>query len=133
MSSYNNPLLDPPDRCLPERVAIVGAGTIGPDLAYYLKSSIPGLELVLIDIAQDALDGATRRIEGYVNKGLQRGKLTPQQAAGVRKNLVTTLDYSAMAACDWVLEAATENLELKRKIFSKVEGPRVFIFLPNGL
>ena len=130
MSSYRNPLLIQPNRPLPGSVAIIGAGTIGPDLAYYLKSAIPGLKLVLIDIAQDALDRATQRIEGYVNKGLKRGKLTSQQAAGVRKNLVTSLDYSAMANCDWVLEAATENLELKRSIFSEVEsivGPRALI------
>ncbi len=107
---------------MPGSVAIIGAGTIGPDLAYYLKSSIPGLELVLIDIAQDALDRATERIEGYVNKGLKRGKLTSQQADGVRTNLVTSLDYAAIADCDWVLEAATENLDLKRKIFSDVES-----------
>ncbi|MCH8073765.1 MAG: enoyl-CoA hydratase/isomerase family protein [Proteobacteria bacterium] len=130
MSSHQNPLLIQPDRPLPGSVAIIGAGTIGPDLAYYLKSAIPGLELVLIDIAQDALDRATQRIEGHISKGLKRGKLTPQQADGVRENLTTSLDYAAMAPCDWVLEAATENLELKRKIFSEVEsivGPHALI------
>ena len=115
---------------MPGSVAIIGAGTIGPDLAYYLKSAIPGLELVLLDIDRDALDRATQRIEGHISKGLKRGKLTPQQADGVRENLTTSLDYAAMAPCDWVLEAATENLELKRKIFSEVEsivGPHALI------
>ena len=119
---HDNPLLIQPDRPLPGSVAIIGAGTIGPDLAYYLLSTIPDLKLVLIDIAQDALDRASQRIEGYVNKGLKRGKLTPRQAEGVRANLITSLDYSAMAGCDWVLEAATENLKLKQEIFSEVES-----------
>lgn len=130
MSSYLNPLLVPPDRGLPERVGIIGAGTIGPDLAYYLKSAIPGLELVLLDIAEDALERATRRIEGYVKRGLQRGKLTAEQAAGVMQNLSTSRDYSALAHCDWVLEAVTEDIELKRRIFSEVEsivGPDALI------
>jgi enoyl-CoA hydratase/3-hydroxyacyl-CoA dehydrogenase len=130
VSSPQNPLLLEPDRPLPGKVAIIGAGTIGPDLAYYLKSAIPGLELVLIDIAQDPLDRAAQRIESYVEKGIKRGKLTEQQAAGVRENLLTSLDYAAMADCDWVLEAATENLDLKRKIFSQVESivpPRALI------
>ncbi len=122
MSSHQNPLLNQPDRPLPERVGIVGAGTIGPDLAYYLKSAIPSLELVLIDIKQDALDRALQRIDAYVEKGLDRGKLTPQQADDVRANLITSLDYGALARSDWVLEAATENLELKRGIFSDVES-----------
>ncbi len=119
---HDNPLLIQPDRPLPGSVAILGAGTIGPDLAYYLLSTIPDLKLVLIDIAQDALDRASQRIEGYVNKGLKRGKLTSRQAEGVRANLITSLDYSAMAGCDWVLEAATENLKLKQEIFSEVES-----------
>ncbi len=119
---HDNPLLIQPDRPLPGSVAILGAGTIGPDLAYYLLSTIPDLKLVLIDIAQDALDHASQRIEGYVNKGLKRGKLTSRQAEGVRANLITSLDYSAMAGCDWVLEAATENLKLKQEIFSEVES-----------
>jgi enoyl-CoA hydratase/3-hydroxyacyl-CoA dehydrogenase len=121
-SDHDNPLLIQPDRPLPGSVAILGAGTIGPDLAYYLLSTIPDLKLVLIDIAQDALDHASQRIEGYVNKGLKRGKLTSRQAEGVRANLITSLDYSAMAGCDWVLEAATENLKLKQEIFSEVES-----------
>ena len=107
---------------MPRSVGIIGAGTIGPDLAYYLKSAIPDLELVLIDIDQSALDRAMQRIEAYVRKGLDRGKLGPQQAEGVRRNFTTSIDYAAIADCDWVLEAATENLELKRKIFSDVES-----------
>jgi enoyl-CoA hydratase/3-hydroxyacyl-CoA dehydrogenase len=63
-----------------------------------------------------------QRIDGYAKKGVARGKLTEEQAAGVRANLVPTLDYSAIAECDWVLEAATENLELKHRIFEKIEG-----------
>ena len=122
MSATQNPLLIQPDRPLPRSVAIIGAGTIGPDLAYYLKSSIPQLELALIDIKQEALDRAVRRIEGYTKKGLERGKLTPWQADCVSQNVTTSIDYAAMAPCDWVLEAATENLELKRKIFSDVES-----------
>ena len=77
---------------------------------------------MLIDIAQDALDRAAQRIEGYVDKGLKCGKLTSKQAASARAKLITNLDYSAMAGCDWDLEAATENLELKRKIFGDVES-----------
>lgn len=129
MSRHQNPLLSRTERPLPGRVGIIGAGTIGPDLAYYLKSAIPGLELVLLDIRQDALDRALQRIDAYVEKGLDRGKLTSQQAGDVKNNLTTSLDYGALARSDWVLEAATENLELKRRIFSDVES----ILRPDAL
>jgi enoyl-CoA hydratase/3-hydroxyacyl-CoA dehydrogenase len=117
-----NPLLIHTDRSLPRWLGVVGAGTIGPDIAYYLKSEIPELHLVLVDVKQEALDAAVERIHGYVDKGLARGKLAPEQAADVRRNILPSLDYEALAWCDWVIEAATENIELKRQIFSKVES-----------
>jgi enoyl-CoA hydratase/3-hydroxyacyl-CoA dehydrogenase len=122
MNVYNNPLIGIPSKPLPKHIGIIGAGTIGPDIAYYLKSAIPGLSLVLIDIVEDQLDQAVKRIEGYAGKGVKRGKLTADQAAGVMENLDTSTDYSTLAECDWVIEAATENLDLKHEIFAQVES-----------
>jgi enoyl-CoA hydratase/3-hydroxyacyl-CoA dehydrogenase len=116
-----NPLITTPRRPWPRSVAIVGAGTIGPDIGYYLKSAIPDLTLYLVDVQQGALDSAVERIAANANKGVAKGKLTEEQASKVRANLIPTLDYSAIAGCDWVLEAATENLDLKRRIFEKIE------------
>jgi enoyl-CoA hydratase/3-hydroxyacyl-CoA dehydrogenase len=121
-STRLNPLVTAPSRPLPRSVAIIGAGTIGPDIGYYLKSSIPNLTLYLVDVVQQALDGAMERIAATARKGVAKRKLTEEQAAQVTSNLVPTLDYSAIARCDWVLEAATENLELKRGIFEKIES-----------
>ncbi len=121
MQQYNNPALIQPDRELPRSIGIIGAGTIGPDIGYYLKSAIPGLNLVLIDISRDALDRAVGRIHAYADKGVTRRKLTPEQAEGVRQNLKISVDYDDLAGCDWVIEAATENIDLKKQIFSRVE------------
>ena len=118
---HNNPILIQPGGELPRRIGIIGAGTIGPDIGYYLKSAIPELNLVLIDISRDALDRALERLHAYADKGLARGKLTPEQAAGVRQNLAASIDYRDLDGCDWVIEAATENIELKKQIFSRVE------------
>ncbi|HJN77553.1 MAG TPA: 3-hydroxyacyl-CoA dehydrogenase NAD-binding domain-containing protein [Myxococcota bacterium] len=117
-----NPLLIEPSRPLPKRVAIVGAGTIGPDIGYYLKSAIPGLELVLVDINEQALQAAVGRYGKYAAKGVARRKMSPEQAEEVQQNITTTTDYADMAGCDWVIEAATEDLPLKRKIFSMIEA-----------
>ncbi len=122
VETFQNPLIATPSRPLPSSVAILGAGTIGPDIGYYLKSNLPELELILVDIDEAPLERALARIEGYVEKGLKKRKLNENQAAAVRQKLVTTTDYGAIAHCDWVLEAATENLPLKREIFAKVEG-----------
>ncbi|MDP6955927.1 MAG: 3-hydroxyacyl-CoA dehydrogenase NAD-binding domain-containing protein, partial [Planctomycetota bacterium] len=125
----SNPLLVPPNHPLPAAVGIVGAGTIGPDIGYYLKSAIPGLKLVLVDINEEALAAAVKRLAAYVEKGLAKRKITPVQAEDIQQNLTTTTDYGDLAECDWVIEAATENLDLKRQIFSQIEA----VVKPNSL
>jgi enoyl-CoA hydratase/3-hydroxyacyl-CoA dehydrogenase len=117
--TLRNPLLVRPVRGPPRRIVVVGAGTIGPDIGYYFKSSLPGLELVLLDVAEPALERAKARLEGYVEKGIARGKLTSAQVEALQSGITYTTDYDSIAGADWVLEAATENLDLKRRIFAQ--------------
>jgi enoyl-CoA hydratase / 3-hydroxyacyl-CoA dehydrogenase len=119
---YANPLLSRPARALPRRIGVVGAGTIGPDIGYYLASEVANCGLVLLDICPEALPKARARIAGYAEKGVKRGKLSADKAALILGDLTTTTRYEDLAGCDWVLEAATENLDLKRRIFSQVEA-----------
>ena len=107
---------------MPSTVAVIGAGTIGPDIGYYLKSALPDLNLFLVDVAQPALDQATHRFHSYAKKAVERGKMSEATAKRVTSNLYATLDYEKIRDTDWVIEAATENLELKRRIFSRVES-----------
>ncbi len=120
--SYANPLLDRPARGAPRHVGVIGAGSIGPDIAYYLKSALPGLKLTLIDIRQDAIDAALARLAGYAEKAVARGKMKADEARAALDGLVGSTDYATLADCDWVLEAATEDLALKRRIFADVES-----------
>jgi len=117
-----NPLLQTPTRPLPKHIAIIGAGTIGPDIGYYLKSALPDIRLTLVDVAQAPLDKALQRCHGYARKAVTRGKMSEVQAAAVTANIIGTQDYAALADCDWVIEAATENLPLKRRIFAQLES-----------
>ena len=119
---FANPLLQPPAWPMPRHVAIIGAGSIGPDIGYYLKSALPGLALTLIDLQQPALDAALARFRGYADKAVARGKMKAEQAQAVLADVRTSTDYDAIAGADWVLEAATENLALKRRIFADVEA-----------
>ncbi|MCX7163835.1 MAG: 3-hydroxyacyl-CoA dehydrogenase NAD-binding domain-containing protein [Rhodocyclales bacterium] len=120
--SFANPLLAVPDRALPRAIAVIGAGTIGPDIGYYLKSALPGLKLYLVDVSQKAVDSALLRFQDYSKKAVAKGKMSEADAAAVTGNVVGTLSYADIADCDWVIEAATENLSLKRKIFAQIEA-----------
>ena len=118
----NNPLLRTPTRGLPRHIAVIGAGSIGPDIGYYLKSALPELKLTIIDISQAAIDAALSRFADYARKALAKGKMNQQQADAVTQQVQGSTDYDAIKECDWVIEAATENLALKRRIFADVEA-----------
>jgi enoyl-CoA hydratase/3-hydroxyacyl-CoA dehydrogenase len=67
-----NPLLIQPSRPLPNEVAVIGAGTIGPDTGYDLKSALPGIRLYLLNVVEKPLQPAQQRIAGYTDKAIDK-------------------------------------------------------------
>ncbi len=121
-------------------VGVIGSGAIGPDLAYGFASalaSVPGSKVYLHDIKQEALDAGVERIKGYVVKGISRGKISQKVAAAIDDMLVPTLELNELAACEYVLEAATEDLPTKKVILRNIEktvGPNCLIgFATSGI
>ncbi len=105
-------------------VGVIGSGAIGPDLAYGFVSALastPGARVYLVDIRQDALDAGMKRIGGYVKKGVARGKLSAKAAAAIEQALIPTLDIKDLKDCEYVLEAATEQLPIKQRILADLE------------
>jgi enoyl-CoA hydratase/3-hydroxyacyl-CoA dehydrogenase len=120
--TFFNPFLIKPGRTLPEEMAVIGAGTIGPDIAYYLKTGLPDKKLILVDVAEEPLKNAEKRFYDYAQKAVARKKMKEEQARVVLENITFTTNYEEIGKCDLVIEAATENLDLKKKIFEMVEG-----------
>jgi 3-hydroxyacyl-CoA dehydrogenase/enoyl-CoA hydratase/carnithine racemase len=119
--SFYNPYLVQSDRPIPAEMAVIGAGHIGPDIAYYLRTGAPDKKLYLVDVAEEPLKKAEQRFKSYAQKGLDRKKMTPEEAEQILANIVYTTDYSQLKNCGLVIEAATENLGLKRRIFAQLE------------
>jgi enoyl-CoA hydratase/3-hydroxyacyl-CoA dehydrogenase len=117
-----NPLLLKPKRPLPKEMAVIGAGTIGPDIGYYLKSALPDTTLHLVDISEKALQQSEQRLKGYAQKAVDRRKMKPEQAEAVLKNINYTSDYETIGGAGLVIEAATEDIPLKQKIFAQIEA-----------
>jgi enoyl-CoA hydratase/carnithine racemase/3-hydroxyacyl-CoA dehydrogenase len=107
---------------MPEEMAVVGSGNIGPDIAYFLRTGFPEKKLYLVDVIREPLKEAKERFEGYAKKGVEKKKLRPEQVDSILGNIVYTTDYSRLKNCGLVIEAATENLELKKKILTQVES-----------
>lgn len=105
-------------------VGVIGSGAIGPDLAYGFLTALAkdkDAKVFLVDIKQEALEQGVARIKGYVQKGVARGKMSVAAARAVEAALVPTLDLAALAPCAYVLEAASEDLAVKRKILESLE------------
>lgn len=105
-------------------VGVIGSGSIGPDLAYGFVSALAktkGGKVYLLDIKQEALNAGIARIQGYIGKGVARGKISKKAAAAVQDALVPTLQMKDLADCDYVLEAATEDLAIKQAILAQLE------------
>jgi enoyl-CoA hydratase / 3-hydroxyacyl-CoA dehydrogenase len=106
-------------------VGVIGSGSIGPDLAYGFASALsdsPGSRVYLLDIKQEALDAGMKRIRGYIGKGLSRGKVSEKAARAMESVLVPTMNIQDLAGCEYVLEAATEELPIKRAILRDIEA-----------
>ncbi|MBN1107020.1 MAG: 3-hydroxyacyl-CoA dehydrogenase/enoyl-CoA hydratase family protein [Deltaproteobacteria bacterium] len=120
--SGQNPLCNKPSRPLPREVALIGAGTIGPDIGYYIKTALPKIKLYLVDVVEAPLQNAEKRFQGYAQKAVEKRKMKEEKAKEILQNIVYTMDYREIKDCDLVIEAATESIPLKQKIFETVEG-----------
>ena len=120
--SFQNPYLIKSARPIPEEMAVLGAGHIGPDIAYSFRLAFPQKKLYLVDVVEEPLKKAKARYESYAQKGVERKMIRPEQVEAVLGNIVYTTDYNQLKNCDLVIEAATEDLEIKKKILSLVES-----------
>ncbi len=104
-------------------VGVIGSGSIGPDLAYGFLTAVAraGGTVVLHDVRQAALDAGVARIGKYMEKARARGKLSARDAEALRQRLVPTLEIGKLAGCEYVLEAATEDLRTKQAILRALE------------
>ncbi len=120
-------------------VGVIGSGSIGPDLAYgfLAPAARAGGTVLLHDIKPQALEAGVARIEKYMEKARARGKLSAKEAEAMRQKLVPTLEIERLAGCEYVLEAATEDLRTKRAILAALErvvGPDCLVgFATSGL
>ena len=101
-------------------VAVIGAGTMGAGIAYACLSA--GLAVRLMDNSADGLQRGIATIRGLYEGGVQRGKISGEEMQAGLARLSTGTDYEALARSDLVIEAAFENLAVKKQIFSTLDA-----------
>ena len=105
------------------KIAVIGAGQIGPDIAlHFAKSLSPfGVSVIVVDISPQALEKAKEKAHKKINKGVEAGAFKPEQAEKIKNALIFSADYEQVCGSQIVVEAATEDENIKDKIFRQVE------------
>jgi 3-hydroxybutyryl-CoA dehydrogenase len=103
-----------------KHIAVVGAGTMGNGIAQVCATA--GYAVTMIDVAPAALEKGQATIAKSLSKLAEKGRLTAEQKDAALKAIVAHSDLKAAAAADLIIEAATENPELKLKIFRDLDG-----------
>jgi 3-hydroxybutyryl-CoA dehydrogenase len=103
-----------------KNVTVIGSGTMGNGIAHVFAQF--GNKVNLVDISQPALDKALATIAKNLDRQVAKGTLTEQEKAATLSNITThTKLEDAVASADLVVEAATENVDLKLKIFKQLD------------
>jgi len=102
-------------------VAVIGAGTMGNGIAHVFAQT--GFSVTLIDVQQAQLEKAIATISKNLDRQVSKGTLTEEQKQQALSNLTTSNDLSkGVSNAELVVEAATENTELKLKIFQQIDS-----------
>ena len=101
------------------RVGIVGAGTMGNGIAQVAATA--GYDVVMRDIEEEFVESGLDAIEGSLSRLVDSEKLTEEESAAARERITGTTDLTALADCDFVVEAAVENMGIKQDIFADLD------------
>ena len=111
-----------------QTVGIIGAGTMGNGIAQ--ACAVAGIRAVMVDISQGAVDKGIATVAGSLDRLIKKEKLTAQQKDAALALIKGSTNYEDLKEAQLVIEAATENHELKLKILKQIDAmlaPEVII------
>jgi 3-hydroxybutyryl-CoA dehydrogenase len=108
-------------------VVVVGAGQMGAGIAQVALAS--GFQVTLVDVAKDAVEKGSERIQAGLKKLTEKGKLSEEQRKSAVSKLKTSTSIAELKDVDFAIEAVTENEDLKKKIFRDLDA----VVRPGGV
>jgi 3-hydroxybutyryl-CoA dehydrogenase len=103
-----------------QTLAVIGAGTMGNGIAQV--AAVAGLNVVMIDVNDAALAKGLSTLTASLGRLVEKEKLDAATRDAALARIVTSTDYRSLAAADIVVEAATENVDLKIRILKQIES-----------
>ncbi len=106
------------------KISVIGAGQIGPDIALHFAKSLSqsGVSVIIVDISPEALEKAKAKAHKKIQKGVDAGAFKPELAEKMKNAMIFSSDYELVRGSQLVVEAATEDENIKDKIFRAVEA-----------
>jgi 3-hydroxybutyryl-CoA dehydrogenase len=102
-----------------KRIGVIGAGTMGNGIAHVFARK--GFSVALCDVQQVLLDRGLEMISKNLDREVAKNKITSDEKAATLKRISATIERSQLADCDFMVEAATEKIEIKKEIFSDLD------------
>ena len=102
-----------------KQIGVVGSGQMGNGITQVAASV--GYKVIMMDVSASAVQKALATIESSCERLIKKEKMTAAAKAALLGNISTTTEVSALKDCDIVIEAATENIDLKLKIFKSLD------------
>lgn len=103
-----------------KRVGVVGCGTMGSGIAQVCAQS--GYEVVVSEINDELLKKGLASIDAFLAKGIEKGKVTQEEKEATMTRIRGTTSMQGFRDCDLMIEAAVENMDLKKKLFTELDN-----------
>jgi 3-hydroxybutyryl-CoA dehydrogenase len=114
-----------------KKVGVVGCGLMGSGIAQVCAEA--GYDVVVREVSDDLLKKGLGKIDSFLAKGVEKGKVKPERKAEVMGRLEGTTSLDKLAACDFVIEVVVESLAAKREVYQALDAacPAHTIFASN--
>jgi len=113
------------------KIGVIGAGTMGHGIT--LVAASHGFSVVMHDIKEEFVTGGMRKIEKFLERSIEKGKVSKEEEAKILNRIRSTIKLEDVGDCDVVIEAIVEDAEAKKQVFRELDGlsPEHTVFASN--
>ena len=103
-----------------EKIGVIGAGTMGNGIAHV--SALSGFDTVLVDVKDEFVQRGFDTIQKNMDRQVKKEKISQSELEASMNRITLSTDYNQLSACDLIIEAATENKDIKLNIFKELDN-----------
>ena len=102
-----------------KKIGVIGAGQMGHGIALVAAKS--GFDVILRDIDEEFVKTGLKKIERFLDKSIEKGKMKPEEKNGIISNLKGTTNLNDLKEMDLIIEAIFENIKIKKELFKELD------------